>query len=203
MALGLAVVAAFPTWASADGPPRRARSAEAATRSWLDGEHPIVWNQPGDAIPAAPPPIGESPTSERCRQVTRTPTLIGDRSVVAKGWTLFGPGQVFGTTEVVLAASSVDGMCRPLGFQGFVLVDGKLAGTISPRLMDSRTDGAVGVVQLRSTNRLDVEFSRYTPKDPLCCPSRVTTVGYGVQLTPSGPVLVATEARTSPAPPRR
>jgi hypothetical protein len=173
--------------------------------SWLDRAQPLAWNQPGvAAIPDAPPPTGNAATSERCRPSTRTPTLASDRSVVAKGWTLFGPGQVFGTTEVLLAASSVDGMCRPLGFQGFLFVDGKLAGTISPRLMDSRTDGAAILVQLRSTDRLDVEFARYGPKDPLCCPSRVTTVGYQVEHTPSGAaLLVAKEARTSPAPPRR
>jgi hypothetical protein len=164
--------------------------------SWLDREHLISWNQPDAAIPDAPQPDGNTATSERCRHVTRAPTLAGDRSVVAKGWTLFGPGQVFGTTEVLLAASSVDGMCRPLGFQGFVFVDGKLAGTISPRLMDSRTDGAAGAVQLHSTDRLEVEFARYAPRDPLCCPSRRTTVGYRVQRTPSGPVLLATESRT-------
>ena len=171
--------------------------------SWLDREHPVDWNRPGVAIPDAPPPRGDAANSERCRSVTRAATLAGDRSVVAKGWTLFGPGQVFGETEVLLAASGVDGMCRPLGFQGFVWVDGKLAGTISPGLMDSRTDGAAGLVQLRSTDRLEVEFARYTPADPLCCPSRVTSVSYRVQRTPSGPVLLATEARTSPAAPRR
>jgi len=171
--------------------------------SWLEREHPVVWNRPGVAVPDAPPPRGDAANSERCRSVTRAATLAGDRSVVAKGWTLFGPGQVFGETEVLLAASGVDGMCRPLGFQGFVWVDGKLAGTISPGLMDSRTDGAAGLVQLRSTDRLEVEFARYTPADPLCCPSRVTSVSYRVQRTPSGPVLLATEARTSPAAPRR
>jgi hypothetical protein len=178
--------------------------ADAPGASWLDRAQPVGWNQPGVAIPDAPPPTGNAATSERCRALMRTPTLAGDRSVVAKGWTLFGPGQVFGTTEVLLAGSSVDGMCRPLGFQGFVFVDGKLAGTISPRLMDSRTDGAANLVQLRSPDRLDVEFARYGPKDPLCCPSRVTTVGYQVEHTPSGAaLLVATDARTSPAPPRR
>jgi hypothetical protein len=120
-----------------------------------------------------------------------------------EGWTLFGPAQVFGETEVLLVASSVDGMCRPLGFQGFVWVDGEIAGTISPALMDSRTDGAAGLVQLRSADRLDVEFARYAPTDPLCCPSRVTAVSYRVQRTPSGPVLRVTSTRSSPAAPRR
>ena len=202
MALGLALVVTFPTLADTNGP-IPAGNAGAPTRSWLDREHPAGWNQPGAAIPDAPPPTGESATTERCRRVMRAPTLAGDQSVVAKGWTLFGPGHVFGATEVVLAASSVDGMCRPLGFQGFVFVDGQLAGMISPRLMESRTDGAANVVHLRSSDLLDVEFARYAPKDPLCCPSRVTTVAYRVQLAPHGPVLVAIEARTSPAAPRR
>ncbi len=165
--------------------------------SWLDQASPVGWNRPGAAVPDAPDPGGESATSERCRTVARVPTLDGDRAVHAKGWTLFGPGQVFGGTEVLLATAGVDGMCRPVGFQGFVFSHGKLAGIISPRVMSSRTDGAARAVQLRSEDLLDVEFARYASSDPLCCPSRVTTVSFRVERTADGPLLTPTEARTS------
>ncbi len=171
----------------------------ASPASWLDHGSPVGWNRPGGAVPDAPDPGGESATSERCRTVARTPTLDGDRAVHAKGWTLFGPGQVFGGTEVLLATAGVDGMCRPVAFQGFVFSQGTLAGIISPHVMSSRTDGAALLVQLRSEDRLDVEFARYARSDPLCCPSRVTTVSFRVERTSDGPVLTPTEARTSPA----
>ncbi len=167
--------------------------------SWLDQATPGAWNRPGVSVPDAPPPGAESATSERCRTVARAATLDGDRAVHAKGWTLFGPGQVFGGTEVLLATAGVDGMCRPVAFQGFVFSQGKLAGTISPQPMSSRTDGAALQVQLRSEDRLDVEFARYASDDPLCCPSRLTTVTFRVESTSDGPVLTAKEARTSQA----
>ncbi len=40
--------------------------------------------------------------------------------------------QRFGDGEVVLGRSGVDGMCRPLGYQGFVFVGGRFAGTLAP-----------------------------------------------------------------------
>ncbi len=167
--------------------------------SWLDEASPVGWNRPGVAVPDAPDPGGESATSERCRTVARAPTLDGDRAVHARGWTLFGPGQVFGGTEVLLATAGVDGMCRPVAFQGFVFSQGRLAGIISPHVMSARTDGAALLVQLRSEDRLDVEFARYASNDPLCCPSRATTVSFRVERTANGPVLTPTEARTSAA----
>ena len=58
------------------------------------------------------------------------------------GWTLYGPLQSFGDASLIVAGSDVDGMCRPLGYQGFVFVGDVLAGTIAPAPMDSRSDGA-------------------------------------------------------------
>jgi hypothetical protein len=64
--------------------------------------------------------------------------------------------------------------------------------------MDSRTDGAAQIPQLVSAGELVATFSRYAPSDPLCCPSRVTTVQYRLETGPKGQVLVATAAATLP-----
>jgi hypothetical protein len=81
-------------------------------------------------------------------------------------------------------------MCRPLGYNEFVFVDGQFAGTISPDLMDSRTDGVGDVRFFAVKDMLAAEFQRYSATDPLCCPSGSATVFYQVTRTPAGPVLV-------------
>ena len=87
---------------------------------------------------------------------------------------------------MVLGRSGVDGMCRPLGFQGFVFSGGRFAGTLAPRPMDSRSDGAAQAPELWSAGTLSVTFSRYTGRDPLCCPSRVSTVQYRIDVRGQG-----------------
>jgi hypothetical protein len=41
-------------------------------------------------------------------------------------------------------------------------------------------------------------FQRYTPQDPLCCPSAQTTVQYSIQLSP--PLIIPESASTMPSP---
>jgi heat shock protein HslJ len=99
---------------------------------------------------------------------------------------------------VVLGRSGVDGMCRPLGFQAFVFVGGRFAGTLAPHPMTSRTDGAAQLPQLWSADAIAVTFSRYAGTDPLCCPSRVSTVQYRVDPGADGPLVTATGVTTVP-----
>jgi hypothetical protein len=80
-------------------------------------------------------------------------------------------------------------MCRPLGYNVFVFVDGQFAGTIAPDSMDSRTDGSGDVRFFATRDSITAEFQRYTPTDPLCCPSVTNTVFYQINRTRSGPVL--------------
>jgi hypothetical protein len=94
--------------------------------------------------------------------------------------------------------TSVLARCRqtpPAGtVQRLRLVGGKFAGTLSPTLMTSRADGSSGEVRL-SKSELTVEYNRYAPRDPLCCPSAresLTTACCGSQAR-------AGEARTGPA----
>lgn len=165
--------------------------------TWLDV--PLTnWNQPRGAIPKPPSPQGESPTTARCKDIVRKPTTPEDRAVSAAGWTLYGSYQLFSSTSVVSAMSSVDGMCRPLGYQEFVFVDGKFAGTLSPTPMNSRTDGALDKTYLFRASNLNAEFRRYLEKDPLCCPSRTSVVNYQLKRLQNMPVLVPISVTTNP-----
>ena len=77
----------------------------------------------------------------------------------------------------------------------FVFVRGIFAGTLAPRPMDSRTDGALGRVSLQSPTRLTAEYARYEKSDALCCPSRTTRVTFDIAQDP--PVVRAGSASTS------
>src|SRR5689334_13774205 len=119
----LALIAAlFPGRAAADG-------------SWLD--QPLAtWNSPGMDLAQAP---GMDPsTNPRCLDGGRPAETDADQALVANGWTLFSSYLGGWSTVVVRALSGYDGMCRPLGYNEFVFVDGQFAGTLSPDLMDSR-----------------------------------------------------------------
>jgi heat shock protein HslJ len=154
-----------------------------AGESWLD--RPLTdWNRArgGQSAPLPEPPaVPDIAAPDICNEQMRKPVQPFERALVARGWKLFGPVQVFGPAQVVMATSGLDGMCRPLGFQAFVTWDGRYAGTLSPVAMQARTDGALVRVELLSPSRLTAEFSRYAPGDPACCPSRTAVVNYVLQ----------------------
>ncbi len=160
-----------------------AAEARPASESWLD--RPLTdWNRSrgGQVTPLPEPPdVPDMAAPDICNERMRQPAQSFERTLVARGWKLFGPVQVFGPAQVVMATSGLDGMCRPLGFQVFVLWDGRYAGTLSPVAMQARTDGALVRVELLSPSRMTAEFSRYAPGDPACCPSRTAVVNYVMQ----------------------
>ena len=174
-----------------------APAAQAApVASWLDLAVPAGWNTPGQAVPAAvrDPSAHVDP---RCVAQYRPPSKSrADRAVAKAGWSLVGPLQVFGDTELVTAASGADGMCRPLGYQAFVFRSGKFVGTLSPQPMASRTDGMAGTIRLVAPDRLHVEYARYTDRDPLCCPSATTFVTFAFHGTGKSAVVAPVDART-------
>ena len=174
-----------------------AGTASAADGAWLDTPTPKAWNKPGAKIPRAPRFDPDPFLDKQCAKQARAPASEADRAVAAAGWKLFGASQRFGTTEVLLGRSGVDGMCRPLGYQVFVFSGGRVAGTLAPRPMDSRSDGAAQLPQLIAAETLTVPFCRYTSRDPLCCPSRLSTVEYRIEATPKGPVLTAGSVYTA------
>ena len=142
-------------------------------------------------VPKAPEPKGDSPSDPRCAGVVRYPETAVEGAVTTAGWSLFSQPRIKGDMTVLLAEASVDGMCRPWDYQAFVFAKGAFAGTLSPVLMDSRTDGALSDVRVLSPTSVEATFLRYADADPLCCPSRLSTVRYRVDRRPEGPAAVA------------
>jgi len=161
--------------------------------SWLDEAKPAPWNTPDPSVPVAPR-ISQA-LDPRCRDLARPPELEEDGRVRDRGWDLVGAYQGGWRIVVIRGTAGYDGMCRPRSYQDFVFVRGVFAGTLSPQTMDSRTDGALGRVFVQSGRRLTGEYARYTPADPLCCPSGTTSVTFEIENDP--PLLRPVSASTS------
>lgn len=155
-------------------------SAVSAQTSWLDRPITTNWNNGSGVVPTAPRETASSPNSTMCRETIRVADSLADRAVTRAGWFLFGPSYNYGTITIVTAMASVDGMCRPNQYNGFVFVSNRFAGTLSPTPTDARSDGALGDINFFNPDNLTVEFARYTDDDALCCPSRTSTVTYTI-----------------------
>lgn len=161
----------------------------AADGSWLDGPR-ANWNRPDLPVPSAPPM--DSAVDPRCLEQRRPPETAEDETLAAAGWTPYGSYRAGWGIVAVKALSGYDGMCRPMGFQELVFVDGAFAGTISPTPMDSRTDGAGGIADVIGPDRLVANYRRYAPRDPLCCPSGEVFVTFRIDRSGSVPLLEPT-----------
>jgi heat shock protein HslJ len=153
-------------------------TGQPSTRSWLDDSKPLSWNAPGAVLPSAPK--FDAPADPRCQGEARPPDLEADKRLKDLGWDLIGPYQGGWGILIIQGTAGYDGMCRPRAYQFFVFYHGVFAGTLSPRAMDSRSDGALMRVSLHDGRRLVAEYMRYTPADPLCCASRTTSVVFEV-----------------------
>lgn len=171
-------------------------ASQAALADWLDQPTPASWNRPGRVIPVAPKSAG--PIDPRCKDLERPAELKADRRLQQRGWNLFGGYQGGWQVVVIRAGADYDGMCRPRNYQDFVFVRGVFAGTLSPRLMDSRTDGAISRVYLQNGTRLTAEYLRYTASDPLCCPSGTTGVEF--EIVSEKPVVRPTSTYSTQSP---
>ena len=160
--------------------------ASARDETWLAGDL-TSWNTPGMAIPTAPTVDGNP--DPRCAERERPAETTEDDALIAVGWRLFLPYQRGWGVTLVSGLAGYDGMCRPLGYQSFVFVDGVFAGTISPEPMDSRTTGAASDVNLWYADQVSAEYLRYAPDDPLCCASSTDSVNLAIEDTPDGPLL--------------
>jgi heat shock protein HslJ len=150
--------------------------------SWLD--RPLInWNRVSRRLaqPPRPPAPDDSDNANRCRRQVRRPTNAAERVLVQRGWMMYGPAYSYGGTGIVTGLSSFDGMCRPIGFQAFVYTAGRYAGTLSPTLMNSRSDGSLTDVHVSSATSISADFARYRDSDPLCCPSRISSVAYSLR----------------------
>jgi hypothetical protein len=142
-------------------------AAQAVVAGWLDDPKPAAWNTPARSIPPAPKIQGT--VDSRCRDAARPPQLAEDKQVRERGWDLVGAYQGGWQIVLIRGTAGYDGMCRPRQYHDFVFVRGTFAGTLSPRPMDSRTDGALSRVSLQSAARLTAEYARYAATDALRC----------------------------------
>jgi LppP/LprE lipoprotein len=148
-------------------------------QSWLDRKL-VNWNKPSSELSRLPSPSAAT-NLDRCQKSFRSPASDSEKALAGLGWKLFGKVQTAGKTNIVMATSGFDGMCRPMGYQHFVYVEGRYTGTLSPTMMDSRTDGSLITARLVNPTKISAEFSRYTPSDALCCPLRTSFVTYQIQ----------------------
>lgn len=160
-----------------------------AAVSWLDGTTGN-WNTPGMAIPTAPD--FEDDSNMNCGQQERPAETPQDQALVDAGWHLFLAYQQGWGVTLVSGLSGYDGMCRPIGYQDFVFVDGEFAGTLAPEPMASRSDGASDGANLWGADTISAQYRRYAPDDALCCPSGSTYVEFTITRADAGPVVNAT-----------
>ena len=162
---------------------------------WLDGALE-PWNSEGMAVPRVTPGGVFGP--DYCFARVRPAASAEELAMTDSGWQLMPewPTTRRGDTAIVMATEDFDGMCRPSGFNAFVFVAGRFAGTIAPEPMGSRSDGTLfRPPDFSADGRLDASFLRYASFDPLCCPSRPPTrLLYRVELRGAGPVLIAERA---------
>ena len=174
--------------------------SQPSSSSWLERKPLNNWNRPTASIPKAP--NRNFPNTDQCKHQIRTPSTPEERAVNAAGWTITkvrGETQSSGDLVLVIGQVAFDGMCRPVQYQQFVFVKGVFAGTISPNLMNSRSDGNLIQTSIQTPFRLRAEFSRYTAKDALCCASRTSEVIYRIDQVNKRPLVVPIQIRTYPA----
>jgi hypothetical protein len=170
--------------------------------AWLDNPKPTAWNQPNAPIPTAPT-IDEQ-LDPRWLATNRWVQSAEDQMVADAGWHLYTAFQAGWNIAIIPGSAGADGMGRPLDYQYFVFKDGVFIGTLAPDPMNSRTDGALSVVYLVGAQTINANFLRYTPTDPLCCPSGSTFVSYTITTSPSGASVVnPVSATTTPNPAAR
>lgn len=148
--------------------------------AWLDRPLSTNWNNGLGSIPSAPRSNASSPNSGMCRTTIRTPESVNDRALTRAGWFLYGPTYSYGAVSIVTAMASVDGMCRPNQYNGFVFVGTRFAGTLAPVVSEARSDGSIMRINLMNAEELSVEFARYTSNDAMCCPSQTSYVTYQI-----------------------
>jgi len=172
-------------------------SAQAGT-TWLD--RPMAsWNQPptiasaqagaesADALVrrCGSSVLSTSTTADVVRKAGWVPFLHQDRAIARDGVEVIGG----------MTAAATPG-CEPAMFNLFVFVDNRFAGTISPIVMGTGSDGVVGAVRITGADALTAEFARYTKSDTECCPTSRVRVTYRIERTGLQATLVPIDIRT-------
>jgi hypothetical protein len=166
--------------------------------SWLD--RPLVnWNR-GSALPK--PPAAREPHADLIKRCQWTPsqTTPAERALAAAGWIPmlhFDRRIVRGDIEIVDGVTAANDQCQPAGFNVFVFVGGRFAGTLSPDPMTSRQDRSPGAVRILPDDVVSAEFLRFTDQDSECCPSSRVTVRFRIDRTNPAVLVVPLELRTT------
>lgn len=160
--------------------------------SWLD--RPLdAWNKRGAAVPSpAQKPSQPAVLMKRCNLTS--PTQAGAAAVAAAGWVPYlhqDRALARDGVEIVGGLADASAACDPAGFNLFVFVNGRFAGTLSPTSMTTSRDGVAGAVRLTSADSLTTEFARFAPGDLECCPSTRVRVTYRIDRGEQ-PTIVAT-----------
>ena len=176
-----------------------------ADGAWLDAPAPLQnWNTPGQPVPPPAEAVNRAESESRCARSIRSAETLEDAQVEKQGWLLTGTYTGGWSARVVQGATSFDGMCRPLGYQMFVFYHSVFAGTLSPMVMNARTDGALNAVFLSGPDApsgpvgISARFARYKDSDPLCCPSAMSMLS--LQIVPEGgkPLVTPMQVFTQP-----
>ena len=168
-------------------------------KSWLDVTNRTAlkpWNRPGHSVPAVP---RGAFLEKFCRSGIYKAQTTEEKLVENAGWFLIAASLASNGVAVVGGHAFSDGMCRPTQYQYFVFVRGIYAGTLSPVLMSSRTDGALSESQFTEKDRIQATFSRYSDRDSLCCPSHVSEAEFVIRDVNGRPVVLFDKANTKPA----
>ena len=161
--------------------------------SWLD--RPLtVWNKPGTSVPSpAQKPAQPATIVKRCSLTSPTPAT-GASALATAGWIPYlhqDRAVSRDGVDIIGGLTDAGAACEPTGFNLFVFVNGRFAGTLSPVPMTTSRDGVAGAVRLVSANGLTTEFARFAPGDLDCCPSTRVRVTYRIDRGDQ-PTIVAT-----------
>ena len=160
---------------------------------WLDAPVKKQWDHAGRPVPHVPRGAG---VDAECMKYRHRAETGEERMVEKAGWFLMDKATVHNGIVVVTGQASNAGMCRSAQYQEFAFVDGAFAGTLSPVLMNARSDGSTANVSVPGDGRIVADFSRYSERDPLCCPSRISTVEYEIIRADGKPLVVLKSIRT-------
>lgn len=150
-------------------------SAQAA---WLNAKTIKNWNVAGKPLPKAPK-SEFAEINDNCKSMLRPASTAVDKMLKEAGWYLVSAVLTFGNTSALQVAAGFDGNCRPMDYNLFVFSNQAYLGSASPVLMQSREDGSLSDFQLWN-DHISVTFTRYSTRDALCCPSRLSSVYFGI-----------------------
>jgi hypothetical protein len=164
--------------------------------SWLD--RPLTaWNKPAAPVPSPPQKPTQPPALiKRCR-MTSAAQSTGGSILASAGWIPYlhqDRALARDGIEVIGGLTDAGTACEPVGFNLFVFVNGRFAGTLSPVSMTAGRDSVAGAVRLVNADSLTTEFARFAPGDLECCPSTRVRVTYRIERGEQ-PIVVATGAQ--------